>query len=83
MSSDSDYEEAITGGLDLESVDNNSNVRLNNKYYHGYNDGFDEGYKVGFDEGDNRGYLLGLYSGLGLGGVLIAVINVGALIYRR
>jgi len=81
MSSDSDYEEAITGGLDLESIDGTE--KLNNKYYHGYNDGFDEGYKVGYDEGDNRGYLMGLYSGLGLGGVLIAVLNIGALIYRR
>jgi hypothetical protein len=73
MSSDSDYEEAIIGGLDLESIDGTE--KLNNKYYHGYNDGF--------DEGDNRGYLMGLYSGLGLGGVLIAVLNIGALIYRR
>ena len=77
MSSDSDYEDAI---YDKDSI---SDVDYCCGYYKGYKIGYDAGYQRGYDTGDTSGYLLGFYSGLGIGGILLVLLNTSALLFKR
>lgn len=77
MSSDSDYEDSIY------SKDSISDVDYCCGYYKGYNTGYEVGYQRGYESGNTSSYFFGLYSGLGIGGVLLLLLNTSALFCKR